>query len=117
MAVAAVADLGQRFGGGDDRLRVAEERLEDLPVGVVGEQAADLAGRQSGLLDERLERCDQAEHDRSARLRLELARSSARRRAQPAGQLGGADAPPSPLRARKRASRLAPSPRVSPGLG
>jgi hypothetical protein len=117
MAVAAVADLGQRFGGGDDRLRVAEERLEDLPVGVVGEQAADLAGRQSGLLDERLERCDQAEHDRSARLRLELALSSLRRRAQPAGQLGGADAPAVAVAGEEASKPLGAEPAGVAGLG
>src|SRR5881409_1913809 len=90
MALAAVADLGEQLGGGDDRLGVAEERAEDRPVGVVGEQAADLAGQQPDLLDERLQQRDEAEHDLAAGLGLELASAAAGGGAQPAEQLAGA---------------------------
>ncbi|HYU62091.1 MAG TPA: hypothetical protein VEK39_15155 [Solirubrobacterales bacterium] len=92
VAFAAVADLGDQLGGGDDRLGVAEERAEDRPVGVGVERAADLAGQQLDLLDDRLERGDEAEHDLAASLAFELAGPAGGRLAQPLQQLAGVPA-------------------------
>jgi hypothetical protein len=49
---AVVADLGEQAGCGDDALGVAEEREEDLPVGVLADGAGDLAGELADLLND-----------------------------------------------------------------
>ena len=74
-------------------LGVAEEREEDLAVGVAAEGAGDLAGQELDLLDERLERGDEAEHDGAAGFasRASPARPCGRG-AQPGEQFGGAAA-------------------------
>ena len=72
VAVAAVADLGEQLGRGDDALAF-EQREEDVTVGVSTEAVADLRGQLADLGCERLERRDEREHDRASRFDLLVA--------------------------------------------
>jgi hypothetical protein len=80
VAVAAVADLGQQFGGGHDAAWVAEQRQEDLTVGVLAQRGGDLLGELLDLLDQWLDRRDQRQHQRSAGGELGLANGVPRAR-------------------------------------
>ena len=71
----------------------AEQREEDLAVGVGAHGVRDLGGEQADLLDDRLERGDEREHDPAAGVGLELAGATGRRAAQPLEQLRGRLAP------------------------
>ena len=92
VAFAAVTDLGEQLGGGDDALGVAEEREEDAAVVVGADGAGDLAGQELDLLDQGLERGDECEDDGAAGLELGLAGAAFWRRAEPGEQLVGASA-------------------------
>jgi hypothetical protein len=70
VARAAVADLGQQLGRGDHAARVAEQRQEDLAIGVLAQRGRDLAVELLDLGDERPDRRDQREHERSAGAQL-----------------------------------------------
>jgi hypothetical protein len=74
------------------RRSVATPRVpeEGAGVGVFGERAGDLAGQESDLLDERLERGDEAKHECGLRPCLELAGSAGGCLTQPGEQLWGA---------------------------
>ena len=76
---AAVADLGQQLGGGHDAARVAEQRQEDLTVGVLAQRGGDLLGELLDLLDQWLDRCHQREHERPSGGELGLADAPLRR--------------------------------------
>src|SRR5215211_4575090 len=87
VAVAAVADLGEQSGGGDDRLGVAEERAEDFAVAVGADGVGDVGGQLRDPFDERPERRHEREHDLPARLELGVAGAARGGGAQPFEQL------------------------------
>src|SRR5664279_1557042 len=89
VAGAAVADLGQQLGGSHDAARVAEQRQEDLTVGVLSQRGRDLLSELLDLVDERRDRRDQREHDRPARDHLRVADASFGRTPELREQLGG----------------------------
>ena len=66
-----------------------EQRQEDVTVGVSAQAVTDLAGQLADLGDERLDRRNEREHDRAARLDLLVAGAPVRGAAELADQLLG----------------------------
>ena len=63
----AVADLGEHLGGGEEAVRIFEQRQEDLTIGMRAHRVLDLSLERLDLRAERPERLNQTEHDLPAR--------------------------------------------------
>ena len=113
----AVADLGQQLGGGHDAAGVAEQREEDLAVGVLAHGGGDLLGELLDLLDQRLDRGDQGEHERAAGGELGLADAPLGRAPELREQLGGLLATGVALAREERAEALLAQAAHVGGLG
>src|SRR6202022_4411754 len=108
VAGAAVADLGQQLGGGDEA--VLEQRQEDGAVGVGADRGLDLPLERPDLVNEGLERRDQAEHELPARFELRLAAPPFGRATQLGEQLSGLLAPRVVLAGKERLQPLLAQP-------
>jgi hypothetical protein len=88
VAAATIPDLGHQAGGGDRRLGAAEQREEDLAIGMGAYGASDLGTEELDLLDQRPEGGDERQDDRSASLHLEFAGGADGRFAQTCEEVG-----------------------------
>ena len=110
VAFAAVADLGEHLRGAQERVRCDEQGAERGTVGVILEGLADLGGQLADLLDDRLQRADDCEHDLPAGLGFELAGAPFRGVAQAAQQLAGGAPTGVAVPVKERRESLLPEP-------